>query len=223
MLKYSFHRFLSPISENFKFNLLSEFLNIQPPPHWPDSQLPRLVGRVSRPPPRNVRSIDHAGRSACACGGDCGCCFCFGRLCLVRTHCSVCVCGYCRVSFPVFGRFLRCETQNMWHAALVCIDSTPSNVSLCRLSPTRSYTHLFVHVFDRLRLCTPALTSSGTNSSSASSSSSSVASASAANTPAAAGFRMPAEWDSHDGCWMAFPQRLDNWRDGAKPAQVRSG
>jgi agmatine deiminase len=40
------------------------------------------------------------------------------------------------------------------------------------------------------------------------------------STPAADGFRMPAEWERHDGCWMAWPERPDNWRSGAKPAQA---
>jgi agmatine deiminase len=40
-----------------------------------------------------------------------------------------------------------------------------------------------------------------------------------ASTPAADGFRMPAEWEPHDGCWMIWPERPDNWRMGAKPAQ----
>ncbi|GJP82417.1 hypothetical protein CLOP_g12678 [Closterium sp. NIES-67] len=33
------------------------------------------------------------------------------------------------------------------------------------------------------------------------------------------GFRMPAEWERHDGCWMIWPERPDNWRDAAVPAQ----
>lgn len=33
------------------------------------------------------------------------------------------------------------------------------------------------------------------------------------------GFRMPAEWERHAGCWMLWPQRPDTWRDGGKPAQ----
>jgi agmatine deiminase len=40
------------------------------------------------------------------------------------------------------------------------------------------------------------------------------------STPAADGFRMPAEWDPHAGCWMAWPERPDNWRLGADPAQA---
>jgi agmatine deiminase len=30
---------------------------------------------------------------------------------------------------------------------------------------------------------------------------------------------MPAEWEPHAGTWMLWPQRPDNWRNGAKPAQ----
>lgn len=37
--------------------------------------------------------------------------------------------------------------------------------------------------------------------------------------PAADGFRMPAEWAPHERCWMIWPQRPDNWRLGAEPAQ----
>jgi agmatine deiminase len=39
------------------------------------------------------------------------------------------------------------------------------------------------------------------------------------STPAADGFHMPAEWEPHAGCWMAWPERPDNWRVGAAPAQ----
>ncbi len=38
-------------------------------------------------------------------------------------------------------------------------------------------------------------------------------------TPAADGFHMPAEFEPHAGCWMAWPERPDNWRLGAAPAQ----
>jgi len=31
---------------------------------------------------------------------------------------------------------------------------------------------------------------------------------------------MPGEWEAHSGCWMAWPERPDNWRLGAKPAQA---
>jgi len=31
---------------------------------------------------------------------------------------------------------------------------------------------------------------------------------------------MPAEFERHAGCWMLWPERSDNWRDGAKPAQA---
>jgi agmatine deiminase len=39
------------------------------------------------------------------------------------------------------------------------------------------------------------------------------------STPAADGYRMPGEFEPHDGCWMLWPERPDNWRLGAKPAQ----
>ena len=39
------------------------------------------------------------------------------------------------------------------------------------------------------------------------------------STPSADGFRMPGEFEPHSGCWMAWPERPDNWRRGAKPAQ----
>lgn len=39
------------------------------------------------------------------------------------------------------------------------------------------------------------------------------------STPAADGFRMPAEFEPHAGCWMAWPERPDNWRLQARPAQ----
>ncbi|HVC01770.1 MAG TPA: agmatine deiminase [Steroidobacteraceae bacterium] len=40
------------------------------------------------------------------------------------------------------------------------------------------------------------------------------------STPARDGFRMPAEFDRHAGCWMLWPERPDIWRAGAKPAQA---
>jgi agmatine deiminase len=39
------------------------------------------------------------------------------------------------------------------------------------------------------------------------------------STPATDGYRMPGEFEAHTGCWMAWPERPDNWRLGAKPAQ----
>ena len=39
------------------------------------------------------------------------------------------------------------------------------------------------------------------------------------STPRRDGFRMPGEFEPHRGCWMIWPQRPDNWRFGAKPAQ----
>lgn len=44
-------------------------------------------------------------------------------------------------------------------------------------------------------------------------------SATLTSTPAADGYRMPGEFEAHAGCWMAWPERPDNWRLGAKPAQ----
>ncbi len=38
-------------------------------------------------------------------------------------------------------------------------------------------------------------------------------------TPAADGFHMPGEFEPHAGCWMLWPERPDNWRLGARPAQ----
>jgi agmatine deiminase len=38
-------------------------------------------------------------------------------------------------------------------------------------------------------------------------------------TPAGDGLRMPGEFEPHAGCWMLWPERPDNWRLGAKPAQ----
>ena len=38
-------------------------------------------------------------------------------------------------------------------------------------------------------------------------------------TPRQDGFRMPGEFEPHAGCWMLWPERTDNWREGAKPAQ----
>jgi agmatine deiminase len=41
-----------------------------------------------------------------------------------------------------------------------------------------------------------------------------------ASTPAADGFRMPAEFEPHAGCWLLWPERPDNWREAARPAQL---
>ena len=40
------------------------------------------------------------------------------------------------------------------------------------------------------------------------------------STPKQDGFRMPGEFEHHDGCYMIWPERPDNWRLGAKPAQA---
>jgi agmatine deiminase len=39
------------------------------------------------------------------------------------------------------------------------------------------------------------------------------------STPRKDGFRMPGEFEIHQGTWMLWPERPDNWRLGAKPAQ----
>jgi len=39
------------------------------------------------------------------------------------------------------------------------------------------------------------------------------------STPRDDGFRMPGEFEPHRGCWILWPERGDNWRLGAKPAQ----
>lgn len=39
------------------------------------------------------------------------------------------------------------------------------------------------------------------------------------STPQQDGFRMPGEFEAHAGCWIIWPERTDNWRLGAKPAQ----
>lgn len=39
------------------------------------------------------------------------------------------------------------------------------------------------------------------------------------STPKADGFRMPGEFEPQEKIWMIWPERPDNWRDGAKPAQ----
>lgn len=38
-------------------------------------------------------------------------------------------------------------------------------------------------------------------------------------TPAADLWWMPAEFEPHAGCWMLWPERPDNWRQAARPAQ----
>jgi len=38
-------------------------------------------------------------------------------------------------------------------------------------------------------------------------------------TPATDGFWMPGEFELHAGCWMLWPERADNWREAAWPAQ----
>ena len=40
------------------------------------------------------------------------------------------------------------------------------------------------------------------------------------STPSVDGFWMPAEYEPHSGCWMLWPERPDNWREAARPAQL---
>jgi agmatine/peptidylarginine deiminase len=39
------------------------------------------------------------------------------------------------------------------------------------------------------------------------------------STPKEDNFRMPAEFEPHTLTWMAFPHKVDNWRNNAKDAQ----
>jgi hypothetical protein len=38
-------------------------------------------------------------------------------------------------------------------------------------------------------------------------------------SPRDVAFRMPAEFEPHDGCWVAWPRRPDVWRGGGAPAK----
>ena len=40
-----------------------------------------------------------------------------------------------------------------------------------------------------------------------------------ASTPLEAGFRMPAEWEHHLRCWMAWPDRRDLWGESLPETQ----
>ena len=39
------------------------------------------------------------------------------------------------------------------------------------------------------------------------------------HTPRQDGYHMPAEYEEHCGCWLLWPERPDNWRLNARPAQ----
>ena len=39
------------------------------------------------------------------------------------------------------------------------------------------------------------------------------------STPKQDGYRMPGEFEEHSKTWMIWPERTDNWRNGARPAQ----
>jgi agmatine deiminase len=41
-----------------------------------------------------------------------------------------------------------------------------------------------------------------------------------ATKPLAAGFRMPAEWEPHERCWMAWPSRADLWGESLPETQL---
>lgn len=40
------------------------------------------------------------------------------------------------------------------------------------------------------------------------------------STPKKDGFRMPGEFEPHNGTWFIWPERTDTWRDGGKPGQA---
>jgi agmatine deiminase len=40
------------------------------------------------------------------------------------------------------------------------------------------------------------------------------------STPETDGFHMPGEWETHERCYLIWPERTDTWRLGAKPAQA---
>ncbi|MAG68078.1 MAG: agmatine deiminase, partial [Pseudomonadales bacterium] len=40
------------------------------------------------------------------------------------------------------------------------------------------------------------------------------------STPQHDGYFMPAEWAPHSQTWMIWPERPDNWRQQAEPAQA---
>ena len=39
------------------------------------------------------------------------------------------------------------------------------------------------------------------------------------SNPAADGFRMPGEFERHEGCLMIFPERADSWQYGGYAAR----
>ncbi|MGP1397042.1 MAG: agmatine deiminase family protein [Inquilinaceae bacterium] len=43
------------------------------------------------------------------------------------------------------------------------------------------------------------------------------------STPAAEGYRMPAEWRRHDRCWMAWPTRAEIWERVDRQGRAKSG
>lgn len=39
-------------------------------------------------------------------------------------------------------------------------------------------------------------------------------------SPKKDGYRMPGEFEAHKDVYLLWPERPDNWREGAKPAQA---
>jgi agmatine deiminase len=40
------------------------------------------------------------------------------------------------------------------------------------------------------------------------------------STPREDGFVMPAEFEPHEGCWIAWPSRPDIFKENCRPAQI---
>jgi agmatine/peptidylarginine deiminase len=40
------------------------------------------------------------------------------------------------------------------------------------------------------------------------------------STPREGGFVMPAEFEPHEGCWIAWPSRPDIFKENCRPAQI---
>ncbi len=42
----------------------------------------------------------------------------------------------------------------------------------------------------------------------------------AQDSPARRGYRMPAEWEPHSGCWFSWPHNRETWPDGLAPVEA---